>query len=38
MDKEEAKRASEFLKLEITKKCLSSELLERRILGIKELN
>ena len=38
MDKEEAKRASEFLKLEITKKCLSSEILERRILGIKELN
>ena len=33
-----AKQRAEELKLEITKKCLSSELLERRILGIKELN
>jgi len=38
LDKEEAKKEQEFLKLEITKKCLSSDLLERRILGIKELN
>jgi len=38
MDKEEAKKDQEKLKLEICKKCLSSELLERRILGIRELN
>ena len=38
MDREAAKEDGEKLKLEICKKCLSSELLERRILGIKELN
>jgi len=38
MDREASKVESEKLKLEICKKCLSSELLERRILGIKELN
>lgn len=38
MDKDEAKVASENFKLEICKKMLSSDLLERRILGIKELN
>jgi len=38
MDKEESRTAAEKLKLEICKKCLSSDLLERRILGIKELN
>ena len=38
MDKEIAKQEQEKLKLEICKKCLSSDLLERRILGIKELN
>ena len=38
MDREALKVESEKLKLEICKKCLSSELLERRILGIKELN
>ena len=38
MDRDEAKEESEKLKLEICKKCLSSDLLERRILGIKELN
>jgi len=37
-DKDAAKIEAEKLKLEITKKCLASELLERRILGIKELN
>ena len=38
MDKEQAKVASENFKLEICKKMLSSDLLERRIVGIKELN
>ena len=38
MDRDEAREESEKLKLEICKKCLSSDLLERRILGIKELN
>ena len=38
LDRDEAKQEQEKLKLEICKKCLSSELLERRILGIKELN
>lgn len=38
MERDEAKEEGEKLKLEICKKCLSSELLERRILGIKELN
>ena len=38
MDRDEHKEEGEKLKLEICKKCLSSELLERRILGIKELN
>ena len=38
LDRDQAKEEGEKLKLEICKKCLSSELLERRILGIKELN
>ena len=38
MDKEQQKQEQEKLKLEVCKKCLASELLERRILGIKELN
>jgi len=38
MEKAEAKQEVEKLKLEICKKCLASEVLERRILGIKELN
>ena len=38
LDKDEAKREAERLKLEVCKKCLASDLLERRILGIKELN
>ena len=38
MERDQAKQEAEKLKLEIAKKCLSSELLERRILGIKELN
>ena len=38
MDREDAKEEGEKLKLEICNKCLSSELLERRILGIRELN
>jgi hypothetical protein len=38
LDREEAKKEAEILKLEICTKCLSSTLLERRILGIKELN
>ena len=38
MLKEAAKMEAELLKLQITKKGLGSELLERRINGIKELN
>ena len=38
MEKDEAKVAHENFKLEICKKMLSSDLLERRIVGIKELN
>lgn len=38
MDKAEANQERESLQLEICKKCLASEQLERRILGIKELN
>lgn len=38
MDKDQSKQEQEKLKLEICKKCLASDLLERRILGIKELN
>ena len=38
MDKAEANQEKESLQLEICKKCLASEKLERRILGIKELN
>lgn len=38
MEKSEAKQEVEKLKLEICKKCLASDVLERRILGIKELN
>lgn len=38
MDRELAREEHEKFHLEICKKCLASELLERRILGIKELN
>ena len=38
MDKDMSKQEQEKLKLELAKKFLSSDLLERRILGIKELN
>ena len=38
MDRDAAKIEGEKLKLEICKKCLSSELLERRILGVREMN
>ena len=38
MDKNEANEKREELQLEICKKCLASDNLERRILGIKELN
>jgi len=38
LDRDETKKEYEKLKLEICTKCLSSTLLERRILGIKELN
>lgn len=38
MDKEEGQKRAENLKLEIVKKMLTCELLERRIVGIKELN
>lgn len=38
MEKEQAKLANTSMKLEMTKRFMTSELLDRRILGIKELN